>query len=334
MKTSKISSHILFFIALLAMGWFGLCTPLLTVLFCYFTLDQLSVLKRRWLTLLAFGVVMVLFCTGIGYLMDQAFKNLPRIAMLAIPSVIHFAESKGFQLPFSDWDSLKALALDQVMGELHALGAVARNASKQLAFAILGVVVALSLYWNPSTDLKKNYAIRDNLYSAFWAEFAARFRSFYRSFKIVMKAQLTISTINTGLTSIFLLAVSMPHPTMLVLMTFLCGLLPIVGNLISNTVIVALGFTISVRMGLGALVFLVVLHKLEYFLNSKIVGDTIQNPVWLTLIGLIVGERLLGVPGMILAPVVLYYLKTEASQIQVKFGVPASAGQNQNSPEV
>ena len=97
----------------------------------------------------------------------------------------------------------------------------------------------------------------------------------------------------------------------------MCGLLPIVGNIISNTVIVFVGFTISPRMALVALVFLMVIHKLEYFLNSKIVGDRIKNPMWLTLIGLVLGEKLMGVPGMILAPVVLHYIKVEASQNKV-----------------
>jgi len=39
--------------------------------------------------------------------------------------------------------------------------------------------------------------------------------------------------------------------------------------------------------------------------------------MWLTLLGLIVGERLMGIPGMILAPVVLNYLKLEGSQVAV-----------------
>ena len=59
---------------------------------------------------------------------------------------------------------------------------------------------------------------------------------------------------------------------------------------------------------------LIVLHKLEYFLNSKIIGGRIKNPMWLTLLGLILGERLMGIPGMILAPVVLHYIKVEASK--------------------
>jgi len=60
-----------------------------------------------------------------------------------------------------------------------------------------------------------------------------------------------------------------------------------------------------------------VIHKLEYFLNSKIVGWRIHNPLWLTLLGLIIGERLLGIPGMILAQVVLNYVRLEMSKIPI-----------------
>ena len=70
-------------------------------------------------------------------------------------------------------------------------------------------------------------------------------------------------------------------------------------------------------MALFALIFLIVIHKLEYVLNSKIVGDRIKNPMWLTLIGIVVGEKLMGIPGMVLAPVVLNYLRLELSKVAV-----------------
>jgi predicted PurR-regulated permease PerM len=60
-----------------------------------------------------------------------------------------------------------------------------------------------------------------------------------------------------------------------------------------------------------------VIHKLEYLLNSKIIGERINNPVWLTLVALIIGERLMGIPGLILAPVVLNYLRVEMLTIEV-----------------
>ena len=87
------------------------------------------------------------------------------------------------------------------------------------------------------------------------------------------------------------------------------------GNVISNAIIVGIAITMSPRLAIIALIFLIAVHKLEYFLNSKIIGDLIKNPVWLTLLALIIGERIMGIPGMILAPVVLNYIKVEASQL-------------------
>jgi len=132
-----------------------------------------------------------------------------------------------------------------------------------------------------------------------------------------MGAQIIISAINTLLTAIFVLALHFPYAVVVIGITFLCGLLPVVGNLLSNTIVVAIGFTVSPRTALVALIFLIVIHKLEYFLNSKIVGWRIHNPLWLTLLALIIGERLLGLPGMILAPVVLNYLRLETSRIPI-----------------
>ena len=115
-----------------------------------------------------------------------------------------------------------------------------------------------------------------------------------------MGAQITISLINTVLTSIFLVAVHLRHAPLLIAVTFLCGLVPIVGNLVSNTVIVFVALTVSLKLAISALVFLVLIHKLEYFLNGKIIGD-----------------RLMGIPGLILAPVVLNYLRVEMLTVEV-----------------
>src|SRR4029453_1183882 len=145
---------------------------------------------------------------------------------------------------------------------------------------------------------------------------------FYRSFATVMGAQITISSINTVLTAVFVLGGQFPDAALPGAITFRWGLVRIVGNLVSNTIIVFLALTVSLKLALGALVFLVVIHKLEYFLNSKIIGLRIRNPVWLTLIALIIGERLMGIPGLILAPVVLNYLRVEMLKVEVPTRAP------------
>lgn len=113
------------------------------------------------------------------------------------------------------------------------------------------------------------------------------------------------------------MSVRLPHAPLLIATTFLCGLVPIVGNLVSNTIIAFVGLSVSLKIALVAVIFLIVIHKLEYFLNSTIVGQRIRNPVWLTLIAVIIGEQLMGVPGLVLAPAVLNYRRVELSKIEM-----------------
>ena len=312
-------SHALVFILLVLVAWLHLAKPFITVLFAYFALSMLHFTKRRWVAVVLFLIVVSGIFYGFVYFLKQAVVALPRIAETSIPSIIAYARSHGFELPFEDLESLKSLILDTVKDEMRYVGNFARFATKEFVFVMIGLVVAISLFLNPTIDLdRENHQVKNNLYSLYCDEIAARFRSFYRSFATVMGAQLIISTINTTLTAMFILAVSLPHAGVILGVTFLVGFLPIVGNLISNSIVVGVAFTRSPQLAMGGLVFLIGLHKLEYFLNSKIIGNRIKNPVWLTLLGLILGERLMGIPGMVLAPVILNYIKVEASQIQVR----------------
>jgi predicted PurR-regulated permease PerM len=299
-----------------------LATPLITVLFSYFALRKLYFGKRKWLSLVLFFVVVAATLYGLGFLIRQAIIDFPKIAAESVPPLIAYAQGHGIELPFSDLDSLKASIVDVVKNEFLFVGNFARAATTQLAFVLIGIVVAVSLFLNPRIEKSSNKPTRPDLFTAVTDEIKIRFRLFYQSFETVMGAQIRISVINTLLTAAFVLAVSLKYRTFVIGLTFLCGLLPIVGNLISNAIIVGIAVTMSPRLAIIALIFLVAVHKLEYFLNSKIIGDRIKNPVWLTLLALIVGERFMGIPGMILAPVVLNYIKVESSQLPPPQALP------------
>ena len=318
-------THIAYFIltlTLVLVGALHLGAPLLALLFSYFALSKFLLLtKRKWLALLLFILLAagISFCAG--YFTRAAMKALPEAAEHSIPSASAWAEAREIPLPFTDFESLKALLINSLKEEAHYLSDVARlagNTSTALVFVAIGIVAAISLFFNSQLDLyRPAHTTRNNLYSVLSKQISARFRDFYHSFATVMGAQITISLINTFLTTLFVVIVRLPYAPLVIAATFLCGLLPIVGNLISNVIIVCLAFTISFKLALIALGFLVAVHKLEYFLNSKIIGDRIRNPIWLTLLALIIGERLMGIPGMVLAPVVLNYLRLELSKVVV-----------------
>ncbi|HSB35241.1 MAG TPA: hypothetical protein VLH41_00085, partial [Thermoanaerobaculia bacterium] len=97
----------------------------------------------------------------------------------------------------------------------------------------------------------------------------------------------------------------------LVAVTFVSGLVPVAGNLVSNTFIVLVSLGVSPWVALASLVFLVVVHKLEYVLNAKIVGGRIGAAAWETLLAILLFEAAFGIPGVVVAPVVYAWAKGE-----------------------
>lgn len=135
------------------------------------------------------------------------------------------------------------------------------------------------------------------------------------SFTTVVFAQLRIAAVNTVLTGIYLLGVlpligkPLPLAGTLVAATFVASLVPVVGNLVSNTMIVIVSLTQSAFVAGMSLVWLVAIHKFEYFLNAHIIGSRIRARAWELLVAMLALEAAFGLGGLISAPVVYAQIK-------------------------
>jgi predicted PurR-regulated permease PerM len=144
-----------------------------------------------------------------------------------------------------------------------------------------------------------------------------RVRTLAHAFRGVVFAQVKISAINTVLTAIYLVVVlpllgsHLPFTKALIALCFIGGLLPVFGNLISNSVIVVVSLSQGFAVAVGSLAFLIVIHKLEYFLNARIVGGEIKAAAWELLCALLVFEAAFGLPGLVAAPIFYAYGKAE-----------------------
>ncbi len=110
-----------------------------------------------------------------------------------------------------------------------------------------------------------------------------------------------------------MLGIHLPLIKTMVAITFVCGLVPVVGNLISNTIITVVSLSQSLAAALGSLAFLIVVHKLEYFLNARIIGSQIKAHAWELLLAMLVMEAAFGLAGVIAAPIYYAYIKNELS---------------------
>jgi len=157
----------------------------------------------------------------------------------------------------------------------------------------------------------------DSLMTFLFKFLQMRLRIFYVYFRRVMGGQVIIALINTLISSVVIFGLHLHHPFLMVFVVLFCGLFPVVGNLMSNCVLTINAFVATGMFGtLICLVLLVGVHKLEYILNSKIIGGMVHLPMAVSLGALIFCEVLLGIPGLILAIPLALFVRQEFEHIR------------------
>lgn len=227
-------------------------------------------------------------------IIDDSRKVLPVWLLDHLP-----ADALAFREQASQW-------LREHAGELQVVGAEAGRAT---AHVLIGMIIGGMLAVREATSL-------DQL-KPFARALTGRGELFGDAFRRIVFAQLRISLINTTFTAIYLavvlplMGIHLPLVKTMIALTFLVGLLPVVGNLISNTMIVIVSLSQSFGVALASLGYLVVIHKFEYFLNARIVGGQIRANAWELLIAMLLMESVFGIAGIVAAPIFYAYIKSE-----------------------
>ena len=274
---------------------------------------------KRWAAvILAVLVVAVLSLTVVGIIAFFRGRGVPASLPALLDQMADILETSKGHLPAwlaaeipDNAEELRNAGVTWLRvhaGELQTVGAqIGRGFGHALIGMVIGALISLGEVTKAGTRGPLAEALTE------------RARRLGEAFRRIVFAQVRISAINTVLTALYLavllplLGVKLPLVKTLIILTFLTGLLPVVGNLISNTVIVVVSLSYSAGAALGSLVFLIVIHKLEYFLNARIVGSEIKARAWEILLAMLVMEAAFGMAGLIAAPIYYAYLKEELS---------------------
>src|SRR6266487_4230471 len=109
MTTPARLSYGVLALTLVLAGVLHLAVPLLVILFSYLALRQLYFLtKRRWLALVLFIVVVLGIAAAAVSFTRAAILALPDVADTSIPSASAWAQRRQIELPFTDFESLRA----------------------------------------------------------------------------------------------------------------------------------------------------------------------------------------------------------------------------------
>ena len=224
--------------------------------------------------------------------------DLPSWLVRHIPGDI-----EGWRIALNEWASGHIV-------ELQDIGSRAGHIFAQILIAIvIGAMVSLHVYPQSQAPLA--------------AALQMRCRHLCNAFRNIVFAQIRISALNTFFTGCYLVLIlplfgySLPLVKTLIAITFLAGLLPVIGNLISNTAIVLVSLSVAPGVAAASLVYLVVIHKLEYFLNARIIGGRIAARAWELLLAMLLLEAIFGLQGIVAAPVFYAYIKDELKAVRL-----------------
>ncbi len=241
-------------------------------------------------------VVQTLITQG-PQLLDEAIANLVTVTA-------RLPENIRAQVPVNseDFYDLLRRSFGDGVGYVRNFGGASFYIFLQLLFAaILGVSAGLM---RTSKDPKP-------LASA-WTSTMERY---VRCFTLLMGAQVYVSIWNTFCTAIFVYValpffdVVLPFRELLLLFTAVASLIPAAGNVMANSLILLLTVRYGVFVAAGSVLYLFVIHKVEYFINGYIIGSNVRASVPEMLVAIILGETAFGLPGLITAPVTYAFLK-------------------------
>jgi predicted PurR-regulated permease PerM len=226
--------------------------------------------------------------------LDNLKRNLPESLAAAIPATI---------------EELREEFVTLLREHGHRISSAGMAGLKTFVHIIFGMVIG------GMTALHR--FDQDNAWPPLPTALHDRTMALADAFDKVVFAQVKISALNTVLTFIFLVVllplfgIHLPLLTVLIPLTFLAGLLPVVGNLISNVAIVLISLGVSSGAGVASLLFLIFIHKLEYFTNARIVGGEVHASAWELICAMVTLEAFFGMPGLVAAPVAYAWLKGE-----------------------
>lgn len=280
--------------------------------------SRLSGLRAKQATVILLALI-VIGATVLGTVLAVGFLRSDSSSIAALArKMAEILENSRQSLP--DWlvgvlpDSIEGIKaavaqwLREHAGQVRTIG---KEAGVVTAHVLVGLIIGALL------ALREVGAER--ITQPLAAALTERAHRLAEAFRRIVFAQVRISAINTVFTALYLavalplFGIHLPLTKTMIGLTFVVGLLPVIGNLVSNTVIVIVSLAHSPQVALASLVFLVVVHKFEYFLNARIVGARISAQSWELLLAMLVMEAAFGLPGVIAAPVYYAYLKQELS---------------------
>lgn len=329
LQTANRYANILAFLAWILIAAVVIATKmagfLLTLLFTLFAFVFTEEIMTRFVwknrifsTMVA---VVIIACLGVALYFGVSLLTTDLFVLLqeSEPALIKTLASVGIEEKIlNDLNDLYKLAGDFLRENL----AILSNFGAILVNMILGVVFGILLFYH---DPKKN-----GKYKNIWTLMQYKVNCFatliFRAFRIIMTTQVLIALMNTVMISIFSTLITplfygefLPYYYIIIPLVFLFSLVPVVGNLIVNFLIIIAALQVSVYYVIAAVIYFFIAHKLELIVVGKVLNARMDVPFVLILFSMVLGEIVFrSFAGIILGMTLLFALMMLLKSFEIK----------------
>jgi len=244
--------------------------------------------RAKWPRKRAFLVVLVGFLGALGLviaLVAARALHVARHAQNAFPHTMHDIERNPILVYVREHvpDSGKIIerARDYSDRALHVVATLGHVATSVVIAVILAVIYKLDAQSLMGTVIR-------------WLGYVAE------AVRITIQLQFVVAAVNTVLTLPVLFLLGIHHIPAVMILIFVSGLVPVVGNFVAGVVLSLLAYQAHGIFGVAVFVALTaVLHKIEaYYLNPRLTSKHVHLPGFVIVVSLIAWEHLLGFAGL------------------------------------
>jgi len=310
-------------VALLIWGAFGMLSTIITyiciALFISFGLEpSINFLMRRkiprpW-------AVLIIILIFIGLVVGILFMIVPPVVaqisalVLAISNLNTDSTFQSFLASVQHWINqyLPEFNIDDVLQHVFTwiqenlgnIGGAALQFGMGLASATFGLIVVLimTIYFSSSMPSMRS-GIAQMIPKSKREKFTDITTQMIESVGKYVSGLVVQATINGTLTFIVLSIAGAPYPALLAVLAFLGSVIPLVGPMISSTIIVVITFFgAGLWPTIWVAIFLVIYMQLEpYVISPRIMGQAVKLPGIIILISALIGGTLAGLLGALVA---------------------------------
>jgi predicted PurR-regulated permease PerM len=258
----------------------------------------------RWLAILVLYVVILGALTGMGFMIVPPLVDQGRQLWTALPDMFirgqQFLIAKGLLTQQLTWQQVVARAPDTGGGE--AVGTVL-GAVVGVAGGLFGLLTMLILTFY---ILVESDSLRDSMLKLFPERTRRRAAAASRDITVKVSAwlggQLLLGGIIGVTSAVWLWLLGIPFFYVLALIAGIGELIPVVGPILSSIPAIAVAATVSLNKVLVVIVLFFVQQQLEsQVLVPRVMARQVGVSAVTVIVALLVGGKLLGVVGAILA---------------------------------